>query len=106
MDEKFFVYLLILYLLQCIASEFGTLILAGQKPIRRSKQGHFQIIDVVEMMHPITKYTKQIVSGWNVPSMVRESFRLACEERPGACHLELPEDIAREMVDASPFTVQ
>ncbi|KUJ84784.1 acetolactate synthase large subunit [Microbulbifer flavimaris] len=68
----------------------------GQKPIKSSKQGQFQIIDVVDMMQPLTKFTRTIVSGDNVPAHVREAFRLAEEERPGAAHLELPEDIARE----------
>ena len=72
------------------------LMITGQKPIKSSKQGHFQIIDVVDMMRPITKYTKQIVAGENIPSRVREAFRLAQEERPGAVHLELPEDIAAD----------
>nr|WP_263600392.1 acetolactate synthase large subunit [Microbulbifer agarilyticus] len=68
----------------------------GQKPIKSSKQGRFQIIDIVDMMQPLTKFTKVIVSGDNVPAHVREAFRQAEEERPGATHLELPEDIARE----------
>ena len=70
--------------------------ITGQKPIKSSKQGQFQIIDVVDMMRPLTKFTKQIVSGENIPARIREAFRLAEEERPGATHLELPEDIARE----------
>jgi acetolactate synthase-1/2/3 large subunit len=72
------------------------MMITGQKPIKKSKQGRFQIVDIVELMRPITKYTKQIVNGNNIASMVRESFRLAMEERPGAVHLELPEDIAAE----------
>ncbi len=68
----------------------------GQKPVKSSKQGHFQIVDVVDMMRPLTKYTRQIVSGDAIPSRVREAFRIAEEERPGAAHLELPEDVARE----------
>jgi acetolactate synthase-1/2/3 large subunit len=75
------------------------LMITGQKPIKTSKQGRFQIIDVVEMMRPLSKYTHQIVSGENIPSRVREAFRLAEEERPGAVHLELPEDIAAEEVE-------
>ena len=75
------------------------LMITGQKPIKASKQGQFQIIDVVAMMRPITKFAKQIVNGGMIPSLVREAFRLAQEERPGAVHLELPEDIAAEMVD-------
>ena len=75
------------------------LFITGQKPIKTSKQGQFQIIDVVQMMDPITKCKQQIVSGENVVSRVREAMRLAEEERPGAVHLEFPEDIAREEVE-------
>ena len=78
--------------------------LTGQKPIKTSKQGQFQIIDVVDMMRPITKYTTQIISGSAIPSRVREAFRMAEEERPGATHLELPEDIAVEEVDVHPLS--
>ena len=72
------------------------LMITGQKPIKTSKQGRFQVIDVVDMMRPITKYTSQVVSGDRIPSVVREAFRIAHEERPGATHIELPEDIAEE----------
>ena len=75
------------------------LMITGQKPIKSSKQGQFQIVDVIDMMRPLTKYTKQLVSGATIPSRVREAFRVAQEERPGATHLELPEDIAQEDVD-------
>lgn len=76
------------------------LIITGQKPIKTSKQGRFQVIDVVDMMRPITKFTTQVVSGDRIPSVVREAFRLANEERPGAVHIELPEDIAAEHTEA------
>lgn len=76
------------------------LMITGQKPIKSSKQGRFQIIDVVDMMQPLTKYTAQVVSGDRIPSVVREAFRRAHEERPGAVHLELPEDIAEEDTSA------
>ncbi|GAA5442834.1 acetolactate synthase, catabolic [Microbulbifer sp. NBRC 101763] len=71
-------------------------LVTGQKPIKSSKQGQFQIINIVDMMRPLTKYTKTIVGGDYVPSYVREAFRRSEEERPGATHLEIPEDIARE----------
>ena len=76
------------------------LMLTGQKPIRTSKQGHFQIVDVVGMLSPLTKYTRQIVSADAIPARVREAFRRAEEERPGATHLELPQDIAGDSTDA------
>jgi len=72
------------------------IMITGQKPIKTSKQGRFQILDVVDMMKPITKFTRQIVNGNNIPALVREAFRVAVEERPGAVHLELPEDVAAE----------
>ena len=79
------------------------LMITGQKPVKSSKQGQFQIVDVVDMMGPLTKYTRQLVSGTSIPSRVREAFRLAQEEKPGAVHLELPEDIAAEEVDEQPI---
>jgi len=78
--------------------------ITGQKPIKSSKQGHFQILDVVDIMQPVTRYTRQIVSAATIPSRVREAFRLAAEERPGATHLELPEDICEEETDERPIT--
>lgn len=79
------------------------LMITGQKPIKKSKQGRFQILDVVGMMRPITKFTHQLASADNIPSRVREAFRLAEEEKPGAVHLELPEDIADEETDSTPL---
>jgi len=72
------------------------LMITGQKPIKSSKQGQFQIVDIVAMMKPLTKLTKQIVNGNTISSLVRASIKIAESERPGAVHLELPEDIAKE----------
>ena len=72
------------------------LMITGQKPIKKSKQGRFQIVDIVALMKPITKYAIQIAAGDNIPSRVREAYRLAEEEKPGATLIELPEDIAEE----------
>jgi acetolactate synthase I/II/III large subunit len=81
------------------------MLITGQKPIKTSKQARFQILDVVDMLQPLTKFTKQIVNGNTIPSLIRECFRLAVEERPGAVHLELPEDIAKEETDSRVFDV-
>ena len=82
------------------------MMITGQKPVKKSKQGRFQILDVVDMMGPITKYTHQIVASDNIPSKTREAFRLAEDEKPGAVHLELPEDIADEQTDEKPMIPQ
>jgi len=81
------------------------LFITGQKPIKKSKQGRFQIIDVVRMMQPLTKMSRQIVAADSIPALVREAFRLAVLEKPGPVHLELPEDIAAEQTESSVFPV-
>ena len=72
------------------------ILITGQKGILSSKQARFQIVDVVSSMTPLTKMTRQIVSAATIPTIVREAFRVARQERPGPVHLELPEDIAGE----------
>jgi acetolactate synthase-1/2/3 large subunit len=58
------------------------LVITGQKPIRESKQAKFQIIDVVAMMKPVTKFSTSIADGSKIPSIVAHAFRIAEEERP------------------------
>ncbi len=70
--------------------------ITGQKGILSSRQARFQVVDVVATMKPLTKLSRQIVSASMVPTLVREAFRVAQEERPGPVHLEVPEDIAAE----------
>jgi len=77
-----------------------TILITGQKGILSRKQARFQVVDVVSTMSPLTKMAQQIVSPTTIPSIVREAFRVAQEERPGPVHLELPEDIAVEAVPA------
>jgi acetolactate synthase-1/2/3 large subunit len=77
------------------------ILITGQKPILSSRQARFQVVDIVSTMRPLTKLSRQIVSAASIPSVVREAFRMAMEERLGPVHLELPEDIAREMTDVT-----
>ncbi len=75
------------------------LVITWQKPIKASKQWQFQIIDVVWMMKPVTKYSRTIISANNLQYNVTSAIKIAEEERPWAVHLELPEDIAAEEID-------
>ena len=75
------------------------IMITGQKPIMTARQARFQIVDVIASMKPLTKMTRQIVSAASIPTIVRDAFRVATEERPGPVHLELPEDVAAEEVD-------
>jgi acetolactate synthase I/II/III large subunit len=70
--------------------------ITGQKGIMKSRQAGFQIVDVVSAFKPLTKMSRQIVSTATIPTLVRDAFRIASEERPGPVLLELPEDIAGE----------
>jgi acetolactate synthase-1/2/3 large subunit len=77
--------------------------ITGQKGILSSRQARFQIVDIVATMRPLTKLSRQIVAPNMIPTLVREAFRVAQEERPGPVHLELPEDIAAEECDRAPL---
>ena len=80
------------------------ILITGQKGILHSKQGHFQLVDIVSTMTPLTKMARQIVSPATIPTVVRDAFRVAQQERPGPVHLELPEDIAGEQApDLAPI---
>ena len=70
--------------------------ITGQKGIRTSRQARFQMVDIVAAMRPLTKLARQIVSAATIPTLVREAFRVAEEERPGSVLLELPEDVAAD----------
>ncbi len=70
-------------------------LVTGQKPVLESSGGsHFQVVCTTDIMRPVTKLSRQIVAPALVPGSVREAFRVAQGERPGAVHLELPEDVA------------
>ena len=77
--------------------------ITGQKPIRDSRQAAFQLLDVVGMMRPLTKFSETVVAAQTIPHCVREAFQQAEQERPGAVHLELPEDIAQDPVGGDPL---
>jgi acetolactate synthase-1/2/3 large subunit len=78
------------------------ILLTGQKGIMTSKQARFQIVDVVSSFAPLTKMSRRIVSPQTIPTIVREAFRVAQEERPGPVLLELPEDVAGELTEDYP----
>ena len=76
------------------------MVITGQKAVRKSKQGKFQIVDIVAMMKPVTKFSASITNGNDIAKIFSEAVSLAEAERPGAVHIELPEDIG-EVCDAT-----
>ncbi|HEV8438097.1 MAG TPA: acetolactate synthase large subunit [Methylomirabilota bacterium] len=65
---------------------------------RIHKESH-QFVDIVDMLRPITKWNTRLAVPSVIPEAVRKAFKVAEAEKPGACHLELPEDVADEKVE-------
>jgi acetolactate synthase-1/2/3 large subunit len=66
------------------------------------KESH-QYVDIVEVFRPFTKWNARIETGAVVAEAVRKAFKRAREEKPGACHLELPEDVAQGPAEGEPL---
>ena len=70
----------------------------GQGATTRLHKESHQAMDVVGMFRPITKWAMSIQDERTIPEVVRKAFKLAAAEKPGATHVELPEDIAKQTV--------
>ena len=69
------------------------------------KESH-QNLNVVQMFEPITKWSWSIRNAKNIPEIVRRAFKIALTEKPGATHIELPQDIAKHESDIPPIGFQ
>jgi acetolactate synthase I/II/III large subunit len=67
--------------------------LTGQADLERMHKESHQYIDLVDLLRPITKWNARVNSPDVVPEVVRKAFKVAESEKPGATHLELPEDV-------------
>src|SRR4051812_13131767 len=77
--------------------------LTGQSDLERMHKESHQYIDLVEVMRPITKWNARVTAPEIIPEVVRKAFKVAESEKPGSTHLELPEDVMAEEVEASPL---
>ena len=80
------------------------LVLTGQGSTDRLHKESHQIMDVVSMFRPVTKWATSIVNADTIPEIVRKAVRLARTEKPGAVHIELPEDVAESETQGKPMT--
>ena len=80
------------------------LVLTGQGATTRLHKESHQIMDVVEMFTPVTKWATTILSGNTIPEITRKAVRVARTEKPGAVLIELPEDVAKQQTDVRPLT--
>jgi acetolactate synthase I/II/III large subunit len=70
---------------------------------RVHKESH-QRVDIVEHFRPLTKWNTRVETAAVIPEVIRKAFKLAESEKPGACHIEVPEDVAREATDGTPLS--
>lgn len=80
--------------------------LTGQAALSRVFKESHQYLDIMRLFQPVTKWNARIERPETVPEIVRKAFRLARLEKPGATHIELPEDVAEEEVEAEPIPVR
>ncbi len=80
------------------------LVLTGQGSTDRLHKESHQIMDVVSMFKPVTKWAATILNPDTIPEIVRKAVRVARTEKPGAVHLELPEDVASMETSEVPIT--
>ena len=80
--------------------------IAGQaSTIRLHKESH-QVLDLVNLFEPITKYSTQILTSEVVPEVVRKAFKVAQAEKPGCSFIDFPENIAKQPLNKTPLKVQ
>ena len=79
------------------------LVLTGQGSSERLHKESHQVMDVVSMFRPVTKWAQMVYHADNIPEIVRKAVRLARTEKPGACLIELPEDIAERETSVVPI---
>jgi acetolactate synthase-1/2/3 large subunit len=77
--------------------------LTGQGDLERMHKESHQYIDLMRVMRPITKWNAQLTDPNIIPEVVRKAFKLAESEKPGATHIELPEDVMAQPLDAQPL---
>lgn len=81
-------------------------VITGQADSQRQHKESHQNMDVVGMFRPVTKWATPVLNPDNVPEIVRKAFKLATTEKPGACHIELAEDIAAQEAKGAPLPVR
>lgn len=78
-------------------------VVTGQAELTRQHKESHQSMDVVGLFRPITKWATPIAHPDNIPEVVRKAFKLAEMEKPGACHIELADDMAEEHAEGAPM---
>ncbi len=78
---------------------------AGQAATTRLHKESHQVLDLADMFRPVTKYATQILEPDIIPEVVRKAFKLAQRDKPGACFIEFPENVAEMEIEEAPLRV-
>jgi acetolactate synthase-1/2/3 large subunit len=79
--------------------------ITGQAGFERQHQESHQYVNIVKVFEPATKWSIQIKDSQTIPTIIRKAFRVAQTEKPGAVLIELPENLAPQMISAHPLPV-
>ncbi|MGD8514538.1 MAG: acetolactate synthase large subunit [Granulosicoccaceae bacterium] len=80
--------------------------IAGQAGTNRLHKESHQVLDLVNMFQPITKYSSRLLTPNIIPEVVRKAFKVSQTEKTGACFIEFPENIAKYDVDDKPLRIK
>lgn len=72
---------------------------------RIHKESH-QYVDIIEHLRPLTKWNARVEMPAVIPEVIRKAFKVAEAEKPGACHIEVPEDVAEEAAEGEPLSTE
>lgn len=77
--------------------------ITAQAGLERVHKESHQYADMVDAFRPLTKWNARIERAASIPEVVRKAFKISQTEKPGACHIEYPEDIAKEACEGVPL---
>jgi acetolactate synthase I/II/III large subunit len=79
--------------------------ITGQAGLERQHPESHQYLDIVKMFEPATKWSVQIKDSQSIAKIIRNAFRVAALEKPGAVLIELPENLAAQIISNRPLPV-
>lgn len=79
--------------------------IAGQAATNRLHKESHQVLDLVNLFQPITKFATQILNPEIIPEVVRKAFKLAQSDKPGAVFIDFPENLAPIELEAQPLSI-
>ncbi|WP_028390828.1 acetolactate synthase large subunit [Bacillus cihuensis] len=80
-------------------------VITGQAAFERQHKESHQYLDMAKVFEPATKWSIQIKDSQRIPEIIRKAFRVARMEKPGPVAIELPENLASQMISSNPLPI-